>query len=137
MSKLPAFDPVSIAVMNFGILLATVLALTTDRFCQQTRSSIDARTSGLRIGSPSWLSQVKGRQARVRARLAEDCEDQHLAERLRLMAANLAVKADEIEELPTECRCLWHTLDSAALPYRFNPWVSVSVKLSGRWDPPA
>ena len=42
------------------------------------------------------------RQARVCARLAEDCEDQHLAERLKLMAANLASKADEVEELPTE-----------------------------------
>jgi len=42
------------------------------------------------------------RQARVCARLAEDCEDQHLAERLRLMAANLAAKADEVEELPSE-----------------------------------
>ena len=41
-------------------------------------------------------------QARVCARLAEDCEDQHLAERLRLMAADLAAKADEIEELPVE-----------------------------------
>jgi hypothetical protein len=42
------------------------------------------------------------RQARVCARLAEDCEDQYLAERLRLMADNLASKADEVEELPTE-----------------------------------
>jgi hypothetical protein len=42
------------------------------------------------------------RQARVCARLAEDCEDQYLAERLRLMAATLAAKAEEIEELPTE-----------------------------------
>ncbi len=42
------------------------------------------------------------RQARVCARLAEECEDQHLAERLRLMAADLAAKADDIEELPTE-----------------------------------
>jgi len=42
------------------------------------------------------------RQARVCARLAEDCDDQHLAERLRHMAANLAAKADEVEELPTE-----------------------------------
>jgi len=42
------------------------------------------------------------RQARVCARLAEDCEDQHLAERLRLMADNLAAKADDVEELPTE-----------------------------------
>jgi hypothetical protein len=42
------------------------------------------------------------RQARVCARLAEDCEDQHLAERLRLMAADLDAKADEVEELPTK-----------------------------------
>jgi len=34
--------------------------------------------------------------------LAKDGEDQQLAERLRLMAANLAAKADEVEELPTE-----------------------------------
>ncbi len=42
------------------------------------------------------------RQARVCARLAEDCEDRHLAERLRLMAADLAAKADEVEDLPAE-----------------------------------
>ena len=42
------------------------------------------------------------RQARVCARLSEDCEDPHLAERLRLMAADLAAKADEVEELPAE-----------------------------------
>jgi hypothetical protein len=42
------------------------------------------------------------RQARVCARLAEDCEDQHLAERLRLMAADLDAKADEVEDAPTE-----------------------------------
>jgi hypothetical protein len=42
------------------------------------------------------------RQAAVCARLAEDCEDQHLAERLRLMAANLAAKADEVEDVPSE-----------------------------------
>lgn len=42
------------------------------------------------------------RQARVCARLAEDCQDQHLAERLRLMATDLIAKADDIEELPTE-----------------------------------
>jgi hypothetical protein len=42
------------------------------------------------------------RQARVCARLAEDCEDQHLAERLRAMAASLATKADDMEELPSE-----------------------------------
>jgi hypothetical protein len=32
------------------------------------------------------------RQPRVCARLAEDCEDQHLAARLRLMAVDLAAK---------------------------------------------
>ena len=42
------------------------------------------------------------RQARVCARLAEDCEDQHLAERLGAMAASLAAKADDVEELPSE-----------------------------------
>ena len=41
------------------------------------------------------------RQARVCARLAEACDDQQLAERLRLMAANLVAKADEIEDPPT------------------------------------
>ena len=35
------------------------------------------------------------RQARVCIRLAEECEDQYLAERLRLMAVDLAAKAEE------------------------------------------
>jgi hypothetical protein len=43
------------------------------------------------------------RQALVCARLAEECEDQHLSERLTMMAANLAAKADDIEEAPDEC----------------------------------
>ena len=42
------------------------------------------------------------RQARVCARLAEDCEDQHLGERLRLMAADLDAKANEVEDVPAE-----------------------------------
>jgi hypothetical protein len=42
------------------------------------------------------------RQARVCARLAEVCEDQQLAERLRTMAADVAAKADEVDESPTE-----------------------------------
>lgn len=42
------------------------------------------------------------RQAGVCARLAEDCEDERLAERLRQMAADLAAKADDVEELPAE-----------------------------------
>lgn len=44
------------------------------------------------------------RQARVCARLAEDCEDQHLAERLKAMAASLAEKAEDIEELSPDPR---------------------------------
>lgn len=42
------------------------------------------------------------RQASVCARLAEECKDPHVAERLRLMALNLAAKAHDVEELPTE-----------------------------------
>jgi hypothetical protein len=40
--------------------------------------------------------------ASPRARLAEDCGDQHLAERLRLMAADLDSEANEVKELPAE-----------------------------------
>lgn len=47
------------------------------------------------------------RQARVCAQLAEDCADQHLAERLKAMASNLLAKADEFEELPSQrLRCV-------------------------------
>jgi hypothetical protein len=42
------------------------------------------------------------RQAEVCTRLAEECEDRHLAERLRDMAADLLAKADEFEELASE-----------------------------------
>jgi hypothetical protein len=42
------------------------------------------------------------RQARVCSRLAEDCEDHHLAERLKAMAFDLMAKADDLEELPSE-----------------------------------
>ncbi|HXW40504.1 MAG TPA: hypothetical protein VEK75_04830 [Xanthobacteraceae bacterium] len=42
------------------------------------------------------------RQAQVCAKLAEDCEDDHLAERLRAMASDLIAKADDFEELPSE-----------------------------------
>ena len=34
------------------------------------------------------------------AQLAEDCDDQHLAERLRIMASNLLAEAEDIEQLP-------------------------------------
>jgi hypothetical protein len=40
------------------------------------------------------------RQARVCARLAEDCDDLRLADRLRRMARDLLAKADDFEELP-------------------------------------
>jgi hypothetical protein len=39
------------------------------------------------------------RQARVCAQLAEDCDDPYLAERLMLMASDLAAKADELDGL--------------------------------------
>ncbi len=42
------------------------------------------------------------RQALVCARLADDCEDKYLADRLKAMAADLVAKADEFEELPSE-----------------------------------
>ena len=42
------------------------------------------------------------RQAAVCARLAEECEDQYLAERFKDMASSLLAKADEFEELPSE-----------------------------------
>ena len=40
------------------------------------------------------------RQARVCARLAEECDDRRLAERLRRMASDLLAKADDFEEFP-------------------------------------
>jgi hypothetical protein len=42
------------------------------------------------------------RQALVCLRLAESCHDQHLAERLKAMAADLFSKAGETEERPYE-----------------------------------
>ncbi|HUI14601.1 MAG TPA: hypothetical protein VL048_14155 [Xanthobacteraceae bacterium] len=42
------------------------------------------------------------RQARVCARLAEECDDPYLAKRLKLMGEDLLAKADEIQELPSE-----------------------------------
>jgi len=42
------------------------------------------------------------RQARVCARLADDCDDRRLAERLKAMASDLLAKADDFEELPSE-----------------------------------
>ena len=40
------------------------------------------------------------RQARVCVRLAEECDDLRLAERLRRMASDLLAKADDFEEFP-------------------------------------
>jgi hypothetical protein len=42
------------------------------------------------------------RQARVCARLADDCDDRRLAERFKAMASDLLAKADDFEELPSE-----------------------------------
>ncbi len=40
------------------------------------------------------------RQARVCARLAEECDDSRLADRLRKMASDLLAKADDFEAFP-------------------------------------
>ena len=46
------------------------------------------------------------RQARLCIRLAEECDDQHLAERLKAMAEDLLAKAEDLEELPNgRIRC--------------------------------
>jgi hypothetical protein len=42
------------------------------------------------------------RQAQVCSKLAEDCQDQRLAERFKKMATDLLAKADDFEELPSE-----------------------------------
>jgi hypothetical protein len=42
------------------------------------------------------------RQARVCARLAEECDDLYLAERLRAMACDLLAIANDLEELPSK-----------------------------------
>jgi hypothetical protein len=39
------------------------------------------------------------RQARVCARLAEECDDPHLADRFRRMAADLSAKAADLEDI--------------------------------------
>jgi hypothetical protein len=64
---------------------------------------VPCRVSFLRLGERIMIFAGDWRrQARVCARLAEDCEDQHLAERLKLMAADLDAKADEVEDSPTK-----------------------------------
>jgi hypothetical protein len=40
------------------------------------------------------------RQARVCVRLAEECDDPHLAGRFRSMAADLVTKAEDLEDVP-------------------------------------
>jgi hypothetical protein len=42
------------------------------------------------------------RQGRLCMQLAEESDDQHLAERLKAMAADLLAKAEDLEELPNE-----------------------------------
>ena len=48
-----------------------------------------------RRGSAMILGQSLRRQARVCARLADDCDDRNLAERFKIMAADLFAKADD------------------------------------------
>jgi hypothetical protein len=48
-----------------------------------------------------WEPDLR-RQARVCARLAEECDDPYLAKRLKLMGVDLLAKADELQELPSE-----------------------------------
>ena len=64
---------------------------------------VPCRVSFLRLGERIMIFAGDWRrQARVCARLAEEWEDQHLAERLKLMADDLDAKADEVEDAPTE-----------------------------------
>jgi hypothetical protein len=45
-----------------------------------------------------FLAQDFRRQAHVCARLADDCDDLRLAERLRAMASDLLAKAEDLKE---------------------------------------
>jgi hypothetical protein len=60
------------------------------------------------------------RQALVCARLAEDCDDRHLAERFEIMALNLMCKADEFEELPAR---LVHTKNCVSFQQSSKEWA--------------
>jgi hypothetical protein len=52
------------------------------------------------------LAEDFRRHAHVCARLADDCDDPHLAERLGTMASDLLAKADDFEELHSDrCGC--------------------------------
>jgi hypothetical protein len=55
-----------------------------------------------RRGNAMFLGQNLRRQACACAGLADDCDDRNLAERLKIMAADLLAKADDFEELPSE-----------------------------------
>jgi hypothetical protein len=52
------------------------------------------------IASCRAAIQALWRQACVCSRLAEECDDRHLAERPEMMALDLIAKADELEQLP-------------------------------------
>jgi hypothetical protein len=59
--------------------------------------------SGDDRGSPKMLFAMDfRRQAAVCVRLAEECDDRNLAERLKSMASDLIAKADKAEETPGE-----------------------------------
>jgi len=53
-------------------------------------------------GETDRLRKYAFSDPRKRARLAEDCDDRRLAERLKTMAADLLAKAEDFEELPSQ-----------------------------------
>jgi hypothetical protein len=95
MFMLPAYDPTAIAIARirhlgrrgFGLWILT-----------------QPLPSGTSIGRTHimLLAMDFRRQAQVCARLAEDCEDQRLAERFRKIATDLLAKADDFEGPPRE-----------------------------------
>ena len=70
---------------------------------QALRHMLKAEAWPLARDAPSWRADAIDfrRQARVCARLAEECDDLRLAERLRRMASDLLAKADDFEEPPS------------------------------------
>jgi hypothetical protein len=91
MFKMPTYDHAGIAVVGFGI--PRVLALHLSSEMRRPKQEEDG---------PMVFGVNFRRQARVCVQLSEDCSDRHLAERFKIMAANLVAKADDVEELPSE-----------------------------------
>ena len=104
MFKLPAYDPLVIAWLGIGVLALTALALMlSPRIFFRPDPQLATRSC------PCFSREDFLRQAHVCARLADDCDDPRLAERLRAMASDLLAKADDFEESPSEPakRLLW------------------------------